>query len=223
KKDEIATAPSYPMRGHQLGYRNTANSWDAWTVDQYEQYIRELALFGTNSIENTPFHDGGQSPVMKLPRKVMNIKMSEICNKYDLDYWIWVPSKADLSDSAQFEAEIKKRIAFYKECPRLDGVFFPGGDPGHNDPQYVLPFLKTLATGLKKYHPDAGMWISLQGFSDRQIDYFFEYLYKYSPDWLTGVVYGPSSPGIAEERFRLPKKYKHRFYPDITHTVRCQY
>ena len=58
KANEIATSPAYPIRGHQLGYRNTANSWDAWTVDQYEQYIRELALFGSNCIENIPFQDG---------------------------------------------------------------------------------------------------------------------------------------------------------------------
>src|SRR5690625_7737919 len=52
KKYEIATSPAYPMRGHQLGFRHTANSWDAWTVKEFDQHIRELALFGTNSIEN---------------------------------------------------------------------------------------------------------------------------------------------------------------------------
>ena len=57
KINEIATSPAYPIRGHQLGYRNTANSWDAWTVNQFEKYIRELALCGTNSIENIPFQD----------------------------------------------------------------------------------------------------------------------------------------------------------------------
>jgi hypothetical protein len=70
----------YHIRGHQLGYRNTANSWDAWTVDQFEKYIRELALFGTNSIENIPFQDDAPGPNMKVPRKEMNRRMSEICN-----------------------------------------------------------------------------------------------------------------------------------------------
>src|SRR3990170_3599110 len=27
---EITTSPAYPIRGHQLGFRNTANSYDAW-------------------------------------------------------------------------------------------------------------------------------------------------------------------------------------------------
>jgi hypothetical protein len=223
RQNEIATSPVYPIRGHQLGYRNTANSYDAWTVDQYDQYIRELALFGTNSIENTPFHDAGQSPVMKIPREVMNVKIGEICNKYGLDYWVWTPAEADLSDPAQFEAEVKKQADFYRRVPRLDGVFFPGGDPGHNDPKDVMPYLKKLAAKLKKYHPDAGVWLSLQRFNDTQVDYVYEYINKYHPDWLAGLVAGPSSPNIAQMRYRLPRKYKLRLYPDITHNVRCQY
>ena len=223
KKNEIATSPAYSMRGHQLGYRHTANSWDKWTVEQFAKHIRELALFGTNAIENTPFHDGGMSPVMTVPREVMNVKMSEICNDYGLDYWIWTPSEVDLSDPAKFDAEVKMHADFYKECPRLDGVFFPGGDPGKNDPKYVMPFLKKITAELKKYHPNGKMWISLQGFNHSQIDYFYDYLDEHNPDWLEGVVTGPGSPGFAETRFRLPEKYKHRFYPDITHTVRCDF
>ena len=37
------------MRGHQLGYRPKTNAYDAWSVPMWEQYIRELAIFGTNS------------------------------------------------------------------------------------------------------------------------------------------------------------------------------
>ena len=32
-KNEIATSPKYAIRGHQIGYRNTANSWDSWTME----------------------------------------------------------------------------------------------------------------------------------------------------------------------------------------------
>src|SRR5690625_156311 len=223
KKYEIATSPAYPMRGHQLGFRHTANSWDAWTVKEFDQHIRELALFGTNSIENTPFHDGGQSSVMVVERSVMNIKMSEICDNYGLEYWVWVPSAADLSNEDELEAEVKMQIDAYKDYPRLDGVFFPGGDPGKNHPRDVMAFLKRLSEELEKIHPEAEVWISLQNFSEDRVDYFYEYLEKHDPDWLTGVATGPSSPGLAETRYRLPEKYGHRDYPDITHTVRCQY
>jgi hypothetical protein len=223
RKYEINSSPAYPIRGHQLGYRNTANSWDSWSPEQYEQYIRELALFGSNCIENIPFQDGPPGPNMKYPREVMNLKLSEICNNYGLDYWVWTPAGVDLSDPDKFRGELKKHSDFYKSCPRLDGVFFPGGDPGSNHPKYVMPFLKEISAELKKYHPGAGVWISLQGFNEEEVDYFYDYLKKYSPDWLKGVVSGPGSPDIAATRFRLPAKYMHRHYPDLTHTVRCQY
>jgi hypothetical protein len=223
KSGELATSPVYAIRGHQLGYRNTANSWDAWTVAQYDQYIRELALMGTNCIENIPFQDGGPGPLMKVPREEMNIRMSEICSNYGLDYWVWTPVDVSLSDTSKFNAEVQKHAAFYKQCPHLDDIFVPGGDPGDNDPEYVMPFLKQIAAELKKYHPKAGVWVSLQGFSDRQVDYFYDYLEKNNPDWLRGVVSGPGSPATAATRFRLPAKYKHRDYPDLTHSVRCQF
>jgi hypothetical protein len=219
----MATSPRYPIRGHQIGYRNTANSWDAWTMEQYEKYLRELALFGTNCIENIPFHDGKVNPVMKYPREVMNKRISEICHEYGLDHWDWIPAGVDLSDPAKFQAEVARHEAYYKNCPYLDGVFFPGGDPGSNHPKAVMPFLKAITEKLKTYHPKATMWISLQGFSDEHVDYFYQYLDKNNPDWLAGVVSGPSSPDMAATRFRLPKKYQHRHYPDLTHTVRCQY
>lgn len=223
KKNEITSAPLYSIRGHQLGYRNTANSWDAWNEKQFEQYIRDLALFGSNAIENIPFQDGPPGPHMKIPREEMNLKLSQICLNYGLDYWVWTPADIDLADEAKLKQEVQFNADYYKKCPKLDGVFFPGGDPGSNHPRYVMPFLKAISAELKKYHPEAGMWISLQGFSDEEVNYFYEYLEKYKPDWLAGVVSGPSSPDMANTRYRLPKQYKHRHYPDLTHTVRCQY
>lgn len=222
-KNEIATSPKYPIRGHQIGYRSTANSWDAWTMDQYEKYLRELSLFGANSIENIPFQDNRVNPLMKYPREVMNRRISEICHEYGLDYWIWTPADVDLSDPVKFKAEVAKYGDYYKNCPYLEGVFFPGGDPGNNHPKDVMPFLKEVTILLKKYHPKATMWISLQGFNDDEVDYFYQYLDRNNPEWLTGVVSGPSSPDLSATRFRLPKKYQHRHYPDLTHTVRCQY
>ncbi|MHA8062634.1 hypothetical protein [Aquirufa aurantiipilula] len=223
KKHEKSSAPMYAIRGHQIGYRNTANSWDAWDFNQFERYFRELAFFGTNAIENIPFQDGAASPHMKINREEMHIKMSQMCQAYDLDYWVWTPADVDLADPKKFQEELKAHVDFYKNCPRLDGVFFPGGDPGENHPKYVLPFLKAVAAELKKYHPKAGVWLSLQGFNDEEVNYFYDYLAQNKPDWFTGIVTGPSSPDLAATRFRLDKKYLHRHYPDLTHTVRCQY
>lgn len=221
---DVASAPAYPIRGHQLGYRTTANSYDAWTVAQFDQYFRELAIFGTNAIEGIPFHEEEKpSPHFKIPAPEMRIKMSEICQKYDLDYWVWTPATFALTDVAKRKAELNLHETFYKACPRLDHIFVPGGDPGDNHPREVMPFLKDLHTLLAKYHPKAKIWLSLQGFSVEQIDYFYNYLDQNKPDWLAGVVHGPGSPPLAETRYRLPKLYQIRQYPDITHNVRCEF
>ena len=219
---ETITAPEYSLRGHQLGYRGQANSYDAWSPQQYEQYIRELAIFGTNSIEVIPFWNN-PSPFMKTPPDEMHRHISDVCRRYDLEYWAWMPSDANLSDPEQVAAEVKKYSEHFKSVPRMDGIFFPGGDPGENHPKDVLPFLQTIATELKKYHPQAGVWVSLQGFSAERIDYFYHYLETEKPEWLRGVVTGPGSPPLSETRFRLPDQYLHRHYPDITHNVRCDY
>ena len=220
---DVASSPEFSLRGHQFGYRNTANSWDAWTIEQFDQHFREQILFGANSFENTPFQDKPPSVLMKYPREEMNIALSKICEKYDADYWIWTPADIDLKDKKLRQAELDKHRLLYQQAPRLDGVFFPGGDPGENHPADVLPFLEELASLLKQYHPNAGMWISLQGFDDEKVNFFFKYMDDKNPDWLTGVVNGPSSPPIDTERKRLSKKYKLRHYPDITHSVRCSY
>ena len=31
----------------------------------------------------------------------MNIRMSEICRRYDQDYWVWTPADFDLTDVAR--------------------------------------------------------------------------------------------------------------------------
>ena len=50
----VSTAPKFRLRGHQLGYRPKTNSYDGWDLAQWEHYIRDLALFGTNAIELIP-------------------------------------------------------------------------------------------------------------------------------------------------------------------------
>ncbi|MCG2462216.1 hypothetical protein K8352_15760 [Flavobacteriaceae bacterium F89] len=223
KHVDFSESPQFAIRGHQFGYRNTANSWDAWTVAQFDQHFREQVLFGANSFENIPFQDPASSVHFKVDPQIMEVEMSKICDKYQADYWVWTPAPDDLTEGDSYEEGLAQQEDFYARCPRLDGVFVPGGDPGDNHPSVLIPYLKDLSKLLKKYHPKAGIWVSLQGFNREQVDYFFKYLEDNDPDWLTGLVYGPSSPPLKWEREKLPKKYRHRFYPDITHTVRCQY
>lgn len=220
---DIATAPAYPIRGHQLGFRARANSWDAWTPGQFDQYIRELTFFGINSIENIPFQDGRPSPLMKVTRREMNRALSRICNRYGLDYWVWTPADFDLRDAAVRAEALDRHMELYGDCEELTAVFFPGGDPGDNPASLVVPFLEDIAKRLLPIHPDARVWLSLQNFDQSDIEYVVSYLEKTSPDWLGGLVAGPGAPPVPFTRGILPEKYRYRLYPDITHNKLCQY
>lgn len=220
---DVATAPEYPLRGHQLGYRNQSNSYDAWDVETYEQYIRDLVVFGTNAIEQIPFQDDRVSPHFPIPRHDMNVAVSAICARYDLEYWIWTPAEFHLGDEEKRARHLEEHARLYREAPRLDGVFFPGGDPGRNHPEYVMPFLEDLAALLAETHPNAKIWLSIQWFDEAMTDDVFEYLDRKKPTWFAGMVMGPGAPPLIPTRRRLPEHYKLRHYPDITHTIRSQY
>jgi len=220
---EIATTPAYPIRGHQIGFRHRANSWDAWTVEEMEQHIRELTFFGVNSIENIPFQDSDPMTLAKVDRRTMNKAMSAICKKYGIDYWVWTPADFDLTD-AKLRAEVlDQHEQLYRDCPELTGVFFPGGDPGDNSPTLVMPFLEDIAKRLSPIHPEAKIWLSMQGFDNSQVELVVRYVQEHLPTWLGGIVVGPSSPPAPETRLWLPKQYQLRLYPDITHNKLSQY
>lgn len=220
---DVSVHPELPLRGHQLGYRARSNSWDAWTVAEFDQHIRELALFGTNAIENIPFQDEDASVHFKVARREMNREMSRICRDYGLQYWVWTPADFDLADAEKRAAHLALHEQLYRDCPRLDGVFFPGGDPGDNPAELVLPYLEELGGLLRRHHPHAGVWLSLQGFDPPEIARIYAYLDREKPAWLAGIVGGPSSPPLKSIRKRLDARYPLRDYPDITHTTRCQY
>jgi hypothetical protein len=222
----VSTAPKYPLRGHQLGYRPKTNSYDGWTTAMWEQYIRDLAVFGTNAIELIPprSDDDDDSPHFPLPPMQMMTEMSRIADSYGLDVWVWYPAMdKDYADPKTVEFALNEWEQVYRKVPRIDAIFVPGGDPGHTQPKYLMALLEKQAAVLRKYHPKAQMWVSPQSFSGEWMEEFFAIL-KNEPAWLNGVVFGPQQRmSVQEVRERLPKRYGIRFYPDITHSLRSQY
>lgn len=223
---DIASAPAQALRGHQLGYRPKTNSYDAWDVPVWEQYIRDLAVFGTNAIEIMPprTDDDADSPHFPLPQIEMMAHQSRIADDLGLDVWIWYPAMdKDYSDPATVEAALKEWGEVFAKLPRIDAVFVPGGDPGHTQPRHMFALLEKQTEVLHRTHPNAQMWMSPQSFTDEWEEEFFE-LMKAEPKWLSGIVFGPQNRCTLEElRARVPKQYPIRHYPDITHTVRCQF
>jgi hypothetical protein len=223
----VATAPKYPLRGHQLGYRPKTNSYDGWDVPTWEQYIRDLAVFGTNAVELIPprSDDAADSPHFPLPPMEMMTRMSKLLDDYGLDVWIWYPAMdRDYSDPKTLEFALTEWGQVFEKLPRVDAVFVPGGDPGHTRPRVLFNLLEKETAVLHRSHPRAQMWVSPQSFNQEWLDEFIEILQKEQPGWLSGVVFGPQVR-ISLPRLRelVPRRYPIRRYPDITHSLHCQY
>jgi len=223
----ITTAPKYPLRGHQLGYRPKCNSYDAWDLPVWEQYFRDLAVFGCNAIELIPprSDDEASSPHFPRPPLEMMIGMSSLADAYGLDVWAWFPAMdPDYGNPKTVNASLQEWGDIFSKLPRLDAVFVPGGDPGHTQPKVLMALLEKQTTNLHRFHPQAQMWVSPQGFNQAWMDEFLTILNKETPAWLTGIVFGPqvrlSLPRLRE---LVPKQYPIRHYPDITHSRQCQY
>jgi hypothetical protein len=131
---------------------------------------------------------------------------------------------ADYTNPATVQAALEEWANVFKQLPRVDAVFVPGGDPGHTDPAVLMPFLEKQTANLRRFHPQAQMWVSPQGFNQKWLDTFVSYLNEKQPAWLSGVVYGPQiRVSLPKLRSLVPKKYPIRRYPDITHSRQCQY
>jgi hypothetical protein len=223
----ITSAPKYALRGHQLGYRPKTNSYDGWSVALWEQYIRDLAVFGTNAAELIPprSDDARDSPLFPLPPMQMMVEMSRLLDEYGLDVWIWYPAlDKDYSDPKTVEFALNEWGAVFQKLPRIDAVFVPGGDPGHTQPRFLMALLEKETKVLHQYHPKAQMWVSPQGFDQQWLDEFLEILNREQPAWLTGVVFAPQVRiSLAELRAKVPQRYPIRHYPDITHSLQSQY
>jgi hypothetical protein len=223
----LTTAPKYALRGHQLGYRPKTNSYDGWSVPVWEQYMRDLAVFGANSVELIPprSDDDADSPHFPLPPMQMMVEMSHLADSYGLDVWIWYPAMdKDYSDPKTVEAALEEWGEVFRQLPRIDAVCVPGGDPGHTEPKYLLALLEKETEVLHRYHPKAQMWVSPQSFDQAWMDQFLGILRNQPPAWLSGVVYGPQvRMSLPQLRAAVPARYPIRHYPDITHSRSAQY
>jgi len=220
------SAPRYALRGHQLGYRPKTNTYDAWNLRDYEQYIRNLAVFGTNAVELIPprSDDAADSPLFQVAPMRMMVELSRLLDSYGLAVWIWYPAMdRDYSDPATVESALHEWGEVFRQLPRIDAVFVPGGDPGHTRPRDLMALLAKETEVLHRYHPHAQMWVSPQSFNQEWLDEFLA-IVRTEPRWLSGVVYGPQTRiSLRELRAAVPKSYPIRHYPDITHNIQCQF
>ncbi len=216
-------SPLKKIRGHQLGCRTTANSYESWSFEQYRRYYLDLMYFGMNTVEHIPGEKGvsKRNPLMKYDEEEFLIKACEMAEELGLDVSLWHP----LNPEEPAEITAVKRKELYSRLKGLKYIFIPGGDPGELPAEEFISRCKVISRSAKSAVPGVQMWPSAQaphsipGWGEEFIDCM-----NALPEEIDGVIYGPNHALPLEElRRRLPAKYPLRFYPDITHNVRCEY
>lgn len=213
--------PNKKLRGHQIGYNATPNSYDAWTKEQYYRYLLDMMAFGANICELTS--DPGKEKINKLEKydfEELNNSVSRFADELDLDISLWQPNR-----NSETEGEaLARHERVYKNMPRLNIVFPPGGDPGNLPVDEFFSRCEKINKILKKSHPDAELHPSAQ--APHSIASWGDDFVKAMNNGATAdaVIYGPNHPfPIHELRKRISEKYPMRFYPDISHNLRCEY
>lgn len=216
-------SPDKCIRGHQVGYRTTPNTYDAWSYEDYRRYYLDMMFFGTNTVEHIPYERGvsKRNRLMKYDEEEFIVNASAMADEFDLDVSVWHPN----NDGESLEFAVERRRKLYEKMPRLNVVFPPGGDPGELQPEEFVLRCREIAKAAKSAHPECQMWPSAQqphSIPDWGIRFIGEM--ENLPEEINGVIIGPNKAfPIDELRRRLPSKYPLRLYPDITHNVRCEY
>ncbi|MCQ2475525.1 MAG: hypothetical protein MJ173_06430 [Clostridia bacterium] len=215
--------PGKRIRGHQIGYRTTPNTYDAWSYEDYRRYYLDMMYFGSNTVEHIPYEKGvsRRNPLMKYDEEEFLIEAGRMADEFDLDVSLWHPN----NNGETVDEAAERRRKLYARVPRINAVFPPGGDPGDYPADEFIERCKAISAVLKESHPDAEMWPSAQ--APHSIpnwgDVLIEELEKL-PDEIDGIIMGPNHAFPLDElRRKVPSKYPIRFYPDISHNVRCEY
>lgn len=220
------TAPEKLVRGYQIGYRMKNNTYDAWTLPQFEQQLRDLAVFGMNTMQVVaPVSDDAlTSPLYPAPALETVIGLSRMSAAYGLRFDLYYPElRKDYGRTQDLDDELKDFEALVRQLPLVDSLHIPGGDPGRTPPELLFPLVQREAEILHRYHPGATIWISGQGFDAQRYETFYRLLQE-KPSWLAGVFFGPQSrDGLPVQRQRIPREIALEFYPDIAHTMHAQF
>ncbi|MCQ2481603.1 MAG: hypothetical protein MJ121_05755, partial [Clostridia bacterium] len=204
-------SPDKAIRGHQIGYRTTPNTYDAWSYENYRKYSLEMMYFGTNTVEHIPYQTGvsKRNRLMKYDEEEFLVEASKMADEYDLNVSLWHPNY----DNETHESAAKRRGELYAKLKRLDYVFIPGGDPGELPADVFIDRCIEVSKALKRVHPEAQMWPSAQMPHDFP-NWAETFISKLSaePDEIDGIIYGPNHAMPIDELYdKLPKKYPLRF------------
>ena len=215
-------SPEKRIRGHQVGYRQTSNTYDAWDLKEYRRCYLDMMYFGANTCEHIPYEGGhsAKNAIMRRDEQELLCLTSKDAQELGMMVSVWYPNCAK-----DIETAIVNREKLFSEAEGLDFIFPPGGDPGDIQPEELMERCRKFREILRIRHPDGEMWPSAQQ-PHHLPDWGTKFLSLMNrhPDFIDGVITGPNAafPLDILRRY-LPKEYPIRLYPDITHNLRCEY
>lgn len=212
KIEPISSTPCQVIRGHDvLPSPKAKDQTEEWAVENFEDYIRELALFGMNGLENL--------------RRNPNI-YSEIAKEYGMDIWLTEYFNDEGAETPEGKRRmIESRDRLYRSKTHIDHLSIKSGDPGELPLDEFFEVSRECAARLRKYHPDAKVWLLPQRVVEAPEEYFLEFCERANQaDWIDGVGFGPwSRLTLAQLRSRIRPDLPIRIFPDIGHNYACQY
>ncbi len=215
--------PDKKIRGHQLGYRTTPNTYDAWSYEDYRRYYLDIMFMGANTVEHIPYEGftSNRNRLMKYDEEEFLVEATRMADEFDLDVSLWYPNHNEESD----EEAAQRRKKLLQTLPRVNIIFPPGGDPGNIPAADFIKRSAAIKKATAEVFPEIEMWPSAQ--APHEIPNWGEELEKSLaalPEEIDGIITGPNHAFPMDElRRRVPAKYPLRFYPDITHNLRCEY
>ena len=227
---ELTVAPPTPqIRGTQLTtaavgkaaqQRGAFGSWES-----ARRYVKELAIFGGNTIELSHPSESDPFQVACLGN------WSRLLDQWDLNVHLWLPVN---NNAAPFSTAMGSMYRWlFGNMSRLDSIHIPGGDGG---PGYFcsawFESLKQVAAIARVVHPKVKVTCSANSFNSSSFSEFLAALAR--PDtqqWLDGLQIGKEEPlplaAFIARVASIPRHHGHSqrppYYflrvPDITHTV----
>ena len=164
---EDASRSLWQLRGHQYTAAHHGSMFRSW--DGFDNYTRDQMVFGTNQIELAHFGARPSNLNNKHPTRQPGLVVSELVEyssrlnaaHVNVSFW-W---SLDIFQQHRADTE-----AAWKAMPRIDSMFFPGGDGG----ALVWPDINTAVAVLHKYHPNATIWVSAQEVDAAGLETFFQ-------------------------------------------------
>lgn len=213
-------SPATEIRGHNLCYTASNNTYDAWTREQYRRYILDLTAFGCNMAEDAPRQNNETGPLMKMTKREALVCISEICCEFDLGLTVYYPLDKALTDG-ETVSELTEAI---KDLPVLSRLFLPGGDPGNLPAADFVKRCRAIKKAVKELYPEIEVIPSAQApheYPDWGKD--FKKAMAEMPEEIDAVIYGPNhAMPLDELRRSVDIRYPLEQYADITHNVRCE-